>query len=494
MKSVLAVFFIATTLCIGITVYTEPKSILDLSELEEKKRILLSLSARDYPVTPGDVYIIAYVSADSEVSYETVVESDNIVNLGIFGEIDAKNLTFPEFSRLVKQRVLRAYPDSMPSIRILSNGQFNVFVKGEVKEATYIIAWGLTRLSNLSDGLITDYSSLRDVEIISEEGKSKYYDLFRAKRFGESQHDPYLKPGDTVLFHEKTREIQLEGAVKREGTYQLLDNEGLFELIDVFGGGFTAIADPSRIRLERILTEEDKIAESFNIDLSRGYENSTQLMDYDRIVVPETIDYLPVVFIEGAIHHDIENTNNNKLDNTELLAVPIKEGDTLYYLLRERMEFIKPTADLENAYLYRPSDGDVVQVDLQALLYDYKLNDDIVLEPYDRVIIPFRQLLVLVTGAVYDPGQYPYVPNQKYSYYVDMAGGVNPELGTTKAIQVTDKFGERISKESHIEPETRVYVPYSFSYYFLKYFPVIVSSAVVIFNLVQVLEIFEIVP
>lgn len=490
MKKVLMTIFLF--IWIGSAVFSEE----EMAD-SDKQKLLLSLSASDYPITPGDVYKIAYVSADNEVSYETVVENDYRVNWGIFGEIYAKNLTFPEFRDLVEQRILKAYPDSMPSVTLLSNGQFQVYVKGEVKEATYITGWGLTRLSQLIDGLLTKYSSLRDVEVLSRDGQSKIFDLFRAKRFGERQHDPYLRPGDTVIFQEKQREILLKGAVKREGTYQLLAGEGLRTLIEDFGGGFTPTAEPSRIRIERIVTGGSKIAESFVIDLSRGYKDQVLLFDYDRIVVPEKTDYLPVVFIEGAVQPDIEDlsrNNNSNISHSQLLTVPIKEGDSLYYLLWQRKDKIQSTADLSNAFIHRPSIGEVIPVDLQALLYEYNTKDDIILKPYDRVIIPFRQFLVLVTGAVYDPGQYPYVPNKTYSYYLEMAGGVNPELGTTRGIRVIDRYGKQIPKESYLEPEARVYVPYSFSYYFRKYFPLVVSSATAVLYIVQVLEIYGVVP
>jgi polysaccharide export outer membrane protein len=476
---------------------TNPGSTWDIPELEDKKKLLLSLSASDYPVTPGDVYRITYITADSEVSYEIVVKNDYIVNLVIFGKIDARNLNFPEFRDLIEKRVSKAYPDSTPSVTILSNGQFQVYVKGEVKEATHVTGWGLTRLSQFVDGLLTEYSSVRDVEVRSLDGTLKIYDLFRAKRFGELQHDPYLRPGDTVIFQEKKRQIRLEGAVKRNGIYQLLDDEGLRELIEDFGGGFTPTADPSRIRLERIVTGGSKIAESFVIDLRKGYKDQVLLMDYDRIVVPQKIEYLPVVFIEGAIQTDVQDANrnnNNYISQSQMETVPIKEGDSLYNLLWERKDQIEPTADLSNAFVERPSTGEVIPVDLQTLLYEYSTKDDIVLMPYDRVIIPFRQFLVLVTGAVYDPGQYSYVPHKTYSYYLDMAGGVNPQLGTTRGVKVTDRNGRQILKESYLEPEAHVYVPYSFSYYFLKYFPIVVSSAVVIYNLAQVLEIYGVVP
>ncbi len=64
-------------------------------------RLLLSKSNEDYPVTPGDVYNIAYLRSNQQVTYLLLVESDYTVNLNIFGKINAGNLTFTEFKKII---------------------------------------------------------------------------------------------------------------------------------------------------------------------------------------------------------------------------------------------------------------------------------------------------------------------------------------------------------------------------------------------------------
>ena len=133
-------------------------------------------------------------------------------------------------------------------------------------------------------------------------------------------------------------------------------------------------------------------------------------------------------------------------------------------------------ADLPNSYVYRAGQREVIPVDLQKLLYSYKPQYDLALKPYDRVVIPFKQFFVIVTGGVNRPGPYPYVPEKTYEYYLDLAGGVNPDLGKFGDVKITDSNYERIDRQSVLGPESRIQVPYSFSYFFFKYFPIIVSS------------------
>lgn len=452
--------------------------------LSDRNMLLLSMSAEDYPVTPGDIYKLSYLTANAPVSHEVIVESDFTINLNVFGKTKAENISFTDFKKIVEYRVTQAYPDSTPSITILSNGRFQVYMKGEVQKADYITAWGLTRLSQVIDGRLTPYSSIRDMEITSREGAGRKYDLFMAQRFGEKEQDPYIKPGDTIVVSKREREVEITGEVRRPEKYQLLPAEGLKDLIEFYGDGFTVLANKSRIILERLVTESDKIAESFTLDLSLGYDQELELKDLDTIFVPQKTARLPVVYLEGAISSDIESKEGEEAqpESSNKVTVTFKEGDTAYNILWPRRNLIYPAADLPNSFISRDGNGKVIPVNLEKLLYDYDPSQDIELMPYDHIIIPFRQFFVMVTGGVHDPGRYPYVPEKTSQYYINLAGGIDPERGSDSVV-ITDRNNNKRDKQSILEPEDRVFVPYSFSYHFLKYTPLVISSITAVLSI-----------
>ena len=41
---------------------------------DDRERLSLSISADDYPVTPGDVYKLTYLTADTAISFDFVVD------------------------------------------------------------------------------------------------------------------------------------------------------------------------------------------------------------------------------------------------------------------------------------------------------------------------------------------------------------------------------------------------------------------------------------
>ena len=460
-----------------------------LLPVDVHEMLLLSLSAEDYPVTPGDAYRLMYLTADRPVALDVMVESDHTVNLGFFGKIPARGTSFLDLKRQVEQRVLRIYPQSSPSITIVANGVFQVRVEGEVREATDSTAWGLSRLSQVVQGHLTPYSSLREVTVVSSGGEERRYDLFRALRFGERQQDPYVAPGGTVVVSQRDRSVQLAGQVRRPGTYQPLDHEGLKELIEYYGDGFAVPADRARVRVERLLTDGKTIAESFIVDLSASLEAEVELRDMDTVVVPTMTQRLPVVFLEGAIMPEPDSpaeavAARSEVDPEELryskFPVQFKQGATLFQVLLERKDRIYPNADLAHAYLVRRNPSEVVPVDIEELLFAYSPRDDIALREYDQLIIPFRRFSVAVTGAVQRPGVYPYVPNKTFQHYVDLAGGIDPERGRPQGVRVFERTGRRLPSDSPLAPEGKVHIPYSFSFYFFKYFPIVASASLAV--------------
>ncbi|QEN05598.1 hypothetical protein EW093_13035 [Thiospirochaeta perfilievii] len=54
----------------------------------------------------------------------------------------------------------------------------------------------LTTLASIISGKTTNYASFRDIEIRSEDGSVKVYDLFQFTRYANKKHNPFLKPNE----------------------------------------------------------------------------------------------------------------------------------------------------------------------------------------------------------------------------------------------------------------------------------------------------------
>ena len=217
----------------------------------------MAMSSPDYLVTAGDVYTLAFAMGTTPVSYTMTVDSSYKIRVANLGIVNAKGLSFLQLKSQVEAIVSKNYPMGGVQFVLVSPAMFNVKVSGDVSSSTESPAWALSRLSSVVVPLFTDYSSSRDIQVISADGTKKVYDLFLAERNGDFSNDPYLRPGDNIIVSEAKRKVRIDGAVKRPGVYELLDGENLKALVEKYGDGLTPYADTSRIDLLRINNEPE---------------------------------------------------------------------------------------------------------------------------------------------------------------------------------------------------------------------------------------------
>ncbi len=346
------------------------------------RRTLLAVTNPDYLVSPGDVYTLTFNHKQGVVSQYLIIEPDLTVDLSIFGVESVNNLTFVGFKRMVENKVLTAYPKSLPRVTIRSTGIFEVLMRGEVRQTGYKLAWGLTRLSEIVNESLTPYSSIRNIKITSSDGKSRYYDLFRAFRSGEQEQDPFVRPRVTITVSKYNRQITISGEVERPGKYQLLWGEQLEDVIVKYGNGFTAAADRSRVELYQYNPLE-KAEEIKYIDVTEGFDPTIFLKKGDSVFVPSNIELLPIIYFEGAIVPEGSNPQEKFVIYRQKHRV--RKGETLYTALRG-VE-LSPQADLSAAYIRRKKEK--ILIDLDDYLYNYDPKKDLVLQPLDRIVIPY---------------------------------------------------------------------------------------------------------
>ena len=209
------------------------------------------MSNANYPVTPGDIYRLTYEQGNALSTLDIQVGSDSTIQLNIFGKLNAAGMSFLAVKQAIERAFSGAYPRSFPSLAIASVGTFHVFVKGETPAAKNVEAWGMSRLSEILEGGLDPYSSIRNIKVSSRDGTERQYDLFLFERSGLEDQNPYVRPGDfgDNLDGWEDRRDRRRG--ETAGKYQPLPSDRLEELIEVLGGGLTAAADVSRIRIDQ---------------------------------------------------------------------------------------------------------------------------------------------------------------------------------------------------------------------------------------------------
>jgi len=463
-------------------------------EVDPTERAILAMSTPDYPVTPGDRYLLRYVRGSRMETLDLIVEQDYQINMGIFGTLEAVGMTFPEVRERIQEEVRDAYAGAAPRLTIERVGRFHVLLRGEVGRARYVEVSGLDRLSDALDGRVTDYASERRVTVVPEgEADRREHDLFLARRDGAMEEDPYLRPGDVIEVPRADRRVRISGQVHRSGEYQLLAGETLEELIERYGDGMTRRGDRGRIEIERVPEDPDRSSERFTVDLREVEPSEVTLEDEDAVSIRTREEYRPRFMVEGAVRTQEQleavgtdegaQTNPFSLAGTQTpgrVRTRVSEGERLSEALRRVDGNILPAAERNSALLIRADGSEHGPVDIDRLLSERDPDDDVVLEPDDRLYIPFRQQFVTVTGGVRSPGRFPYMPGRSYEYYLNLAGGRDPDRALTRTPVITDQHNERRSPDDLIETEDRIHLRENHPFRWLGQTLTIVSTALTI--------------
>ena len=355
-------------------------------------RAAMAMSNSEYRVTPGDVYTLTFLTAGGPLTSSLIVDLDYNISLSNMGSVAARGLTWRQFVTVVAEKVLKSYPLSAPQLIINSTGSFPVFVLGEVRQTIEFQAWGLSRLSQAVAVARTGYSSTRAVRIVTVDGATKSYDLFQAERFGRMEQDPYLRPGDRVELLRSDRIVTVTGAIRRPGTYQLLSRDGVRELVELYADGLAVDARTDRLDLQRKDTR--RVATDGAIRFSLSDTNLPTLIDGDNLTVGNAADWLPVVYVEGAV------LAANEGQGQRSIRVPLRAGDTVARLVRSIKASLAPNADLRKTAIVRAGQKETIPVDLERLLYSTEPGTDLPLLEGDRIVIPAGAFEVFVTGEV----------------------------------------------------------------------------------------------
>jgi protein involved in polysaccharide export with SLBB domain len=192
------------------------------------------------------------------------------------------------------------------------------------------------------------------------------------------------------------RQITIEGAVRRPGTYQLRPDENLKDLVEVYGDGLTDFADTARIDLVRYTNSESGSGDRTllsNEDFLRNY----RLEHLDVITIRSIIAERPVVTQERyereiTIGGSVRRPGTYQLRPDENLKDLVEVyGDGLTLLAdTTRIELTRYTNRVERT-------GDRISLDESDIVNDFHL------EHLDSIMIPsitaFRPSF-FVEGAV----------------------------------------------------------------------------------------------
>ena len=257
----------------------------------------------DYVLGPGDVLDI-FVYGGQEYNANAKISPNGQITIAHAGLVALSGLTLEDGTAKIRSYL------TQNGFRSLSTGQSKLTVTLRTMRTINVTLVGVQKpgqyyLPALSTALHALYVSggpgpkgtYRDIQVIRRGKTVKTLDLYPLLITGKLAEDPQLQEGDVVFVPTYEKRVLMKGEVKRPQLFELLPNERLSAVLE-YAGGYTDIANPSTLYIERI-TDQNRVA----VDVQADQASTFALENGDIVHVGILATYFrDRVAIAGAVH------------------------------------------------------------------------------------------------------------------------------------------------------------------------------------------------
>lgn len=411
----------------------------------------------NYIIGTGDELLIEIWGA-SENSTTQIVDNQGFISLEMAGKVRVSELTFAQAKERINSALKQIYsgisaPEGSPSkihtsVSISNVRSVKVNIIGEVTApGTYSLSALSTIINALyASGGPTEKGTFRNVQLIRAGKLTAEFDVYDYLLTGSQKGNITLNDQDVILIAPYQNQIEVKGAVKREGIYEIKKGETLADLIRYFGG-FTSNAYKDNLIIERITGAKREIKE-----IPHNQKDTFVMEAGDKLMVHELTD----------IYH-------NKLSITGAVYQPgnyaYSEGMTLQNLI-EKAAGVLNNAFLDRAILFRTNYG--VEKETINFSVEQVLNkkQNIALQQNDSIHIFSKneidqQYTLRIEGGVKNPQNIPFMKGIKVEDLIVIAGGFveGADPSTIQVSrQVNDEFFNKISEvyDVSLSPDLKI--------------------------------------
>lgn len=437
----------------------------------------------DYPLGAGDeISIRGWGTLD--IDYTTTIDRDGKIALPNIGAIPLAGVRAAEAEKVIRRAIERYYKGVNISVSFGSLKSLTIYVSGQArKPGAYTLSGFSTLVSGLfASGGPNSNGSLRNVQVKRAGRIVATMDLYAFIAHGDKSADMKLLDGDVIYIPPAIGYVAFSGIVNTPAIYELKSPSESIANILSYAGGLPVVADPKRVTLERIDTQQRKArtVEEFALDtygLHRTLKNGDILTVQSikpefsnavtlRGVISERSPFRPGMRVSDLIPNrerlitraSISRQNEvlpQKTPENIATSSTAKVGTTLdainfEYASLERINKKDLTVSLLKFNL-----GQAIDNPSSAENLELQAGDIVTIFSQNDLAIPLekRQIFVRVEGEVYAPGVYLATPQDTVPSLIAKAGGI-----THKAYIFGTEFYRdrvRIEQEKNLEKVLR---------------------------------------
>ncbi len=419
---------------------------------------------QDYLVQPGDEVIVSlWGSVDADL--RLLVDRTGRISLPRVGTIVVSGIRQADLADVIGRRVAQVFKNFQISVSVGQLRGIRVYVAGFVARPGSITVSSLSTLVNalMRSGGPSAAGSFRNIQLRRGREVVTSFDLYDLLLKGDRSADRPLTADDVIYVGPVGPQVALIGSVNQPAIFELKQGETAEDLLRM-AGGFSAVADTTRLAIERL--DDRATVRITQIELPKGIasplRNGDVLRAFNSTAVAQPVQRQNKrVRVEGEVVRPGEFVLPPESTVADALAaaggltpgayifgtefsresVRMTQQDNYDRALRDlETEFARSTATqrtstadeaaastaraagttrlVERLRAIRPTGRVVLQ-----LRPDSSDLPELALEDGDRLYVPPRPTTVGVFGSVFNAGSYLYSGNRNIDDYMNLAGG-----------------------------------------------------------------------
>lgn len=366
----------------------------------------------EYVLGPGDELLVQlYGSRDDTLTL--VVDRNGVVELPKVGTLTVAGLSFAQAKAAIAEQISNKSVGVSASVTMGRLRSIRVFVLGDVEHPGSYLISGFSTMSHalFAAGGVSKSGSLRHIKLKRSGKTVNELDLYDFLLKGDSRGDRRLMAGDVVFVPPLGRVVGVAGKANRPAIYELNEEKTVQDVL-LMAGGALSDADVNHMQIDRLEASGDRALLDVASQERLNIKNGDILM-----LFPIPAVRTNMVSLLGHAKRPGQYGWHKDMPLTELIKSPddLLPGAFLDYALIQRTDPLTRAVS-------------TVRVSLDNLLVKQDKQADLMLKPDDQVYIFSKSSIdplnvVLISGTVVNPGQYPFAEPMKLLDLLFAAGG-----------------------------------------------------------------------
>jgi len=195
-----------------------------------------------YLLGPGDRLVVQWSGRVTRAEYVDVGPAGDIF-LSEVGGMNVAGQTLAAARSAILERLQRVTRDVRVDVQLARPRVFRVYVSGSVSDPGPVEALGGSRASDVvrPSGMLPG-ASRRNIRVQHRDGSAESADLERLLRMGDHSRDTWLRDGDVIVVPPAAEFVEVSGAVRSAGFFELASGDSAATLLRLAGGPLPAAA------------------------------------------------------------------------------------------------------------------------------------------------------------------------------------------------------------------------------------------------------------